>query len=581
MTVGSVRNPGALAITIAFAVVIDAVLVAAFVWCVPVLVASSQEKSALLTEIARDYSASARVAGRCVKVTVSRIASGEAEDVLARDWDPSADGDPPTVWAPAASTWLTLLREHRAARHAEDILPAATPPSLMRSPLVVAMPEPMAKALGWPARQIGWSELLALARDPGGWTALGHPEWGAFKLGKTNPTISTSGLHALIGSYYAAVGRPPVDADLTDPKVRDFVQGVESSVVHYGDSVSTFLKNLLKADRRHEELTYVSAIAMEEKQVRDYNDGNPESGPVPTETPPRTRLFAFYPKEGTLFADHPYAVLTAPWVDALEREAAEAFLTHLISPAVQARFTAAAFRDHAGLPGPSISRENGLLPGEPRVILQPPVASLLTRMQDSWDGLRKRVHVLIAIDTSSAMGDAVAGGGTKLDLAKRAAKAALEDLAGDDDVGIWTFAAGVSANAPYRELAPIAPRAARRETLASLIDGLSSSGDPTLFATTRAAVRHVTSVFDTRRIDAVILLTSGRNAGSDADIVDLQRELENQRDERWVRVFGVTYGSPADAVAVGKIGEASLGNDYRALDARTIGRVISAILSNF
>src|SRR5438445_818443 len=82
----------------------------------------------------------------------------------------------------------------------------------------------------------GWCGLLALARDPGGWERLGHTEWGAFKLGKTNPTISTSGLHALIGSYVAAVGRPSViDADLSDPKVQEFVRGVESSVVHYGD----------------------------------------------------------------------------------------------------------------------------------------------------------------------------------------------------------------------------------------------------------------------------------------------------------------------------------------------------------
>ena len=46
-------------------------------------------------------------------------------------------------------------------------------------------------------------------------------------------------------------------------------------------------------------------------------------------------------------------------------------------------------------------------------------------------------------------------------------------------------------------------------------------------------------------------------------------------------MFGVTYGSAADAVALQKIAEASLANDYRALDSATIGRVISAMLSNF
>ena len=102
-----------------------------------------------------------------------------------------------------------------------------------------------------------------------------------------------------------------------------------------------------------------------------------------------------------------------------------------------------------------------------------------------------------------------------------------------------------------------------------------------MFATTRGAVRHLASTFDTKRIDAVILLASGRNAGADNDIVDLQRELLNQREDRWVRVFGVSYGSDADATSVQKIAEASQANDYRALDSVTIGRVISGMLSNF
>ena len=56
-------------------------------------------------------------------------------------------------------------------------------------PLVFAMPKPMAEALGWPGKAIGWAELAELAADPKGWAKYGHPEWGAFKLGKTNPNF--------------------------------------------------------------------------------------------------------------------------------------------------------------------------------------------------------------------------------------------------------------------------------------------------------------------------------------------------------------------------------------------------------
>ena len=44
---------------------------------------------------------------------------------------------------------------------------------------------------------------------PHGWGAKGHPEWGAFTLGKTNPNFSTSALSATIAQYYAATGKTP------------------------------------------------------------------------------------------------------------------------------------------------------------------------------------------------------------------------------------------------------------------------------------------------------------------------------------------------------------------------------------
>ena len=333
MKVPGVTNSRALVITLAFAIAMEALIAVGYAWCVPLVVASSQEKSALFAEIARDYNASSpRVGLRCVHVSVNLVRSGDAEDALARDWDRASDGPRPAVWSPAAKSWLLLLQQHRAERHLSSLI-STTPTSLANSPLVVAMPRPMAEALGWPEQNVGFSDLISLAGDAEAWSRRGHGEWGPFRLGKTNPMSSTSGLHALMGTYFAAVNAPPVEADLSNPKVTAFVQDVEYAVVHYGDSVATFLVNLLEADRRGVGLTYVSAIAMEEKQVIDYNNGNPRSVlDNPNPLPPRTQLLAFYPEEGTFIADHPYAILDAPWVDTLQREAAQAFLGHLLSP---------------------------------------------------------------------------------------------------------------------------------------------------------------------------------------------------------------------------------------------------------
>ena len=43
----------------------------------------------------------------------------------------------------------------------------------MLTPLVIAMPEPMAEP-------IGFSDIFELSTSGEGWAALGHPEWGPF-----------------------------------------------------------------------------------------------------------------------------------------------------------------------------------------------------------------------------------------------------------------------------------------------------------------------------------------------------------------------------------------------------------------
>ncbi len=264
------------------------------------------------------------------------------------------------MWTPVTSSWLEIAQHRLAGSDGPDLIPAQVD-SIASAPLVIAMPRPMAEAMGWPTDQIGWHDLFDLATDPRGWARYGHPEWGRFTLGKTNPNFSTSGLNALIGEYYAATG---TSSDLTtdaiaDPAVVRFVQGVESAVVHYGDISTTFLENLRRADEAGHGLTYVSAIAIEEKSVWDYNQGNP-SGDIASlgdQAPPSIPLAAVYPVEGTLVNDHPYAILDAPWVSPLRRAIAEDFLRFVLAPEQQERFQEAGFRDHAGRPGDAIDPE--------------------------------------------------------------------------------------------------------------------------------------------------------------------------------------------------------------------------------
>lgn len=557
--------------------------------CVDVALAASSEKAALLKQIAAAFHKTEPVvAGRCVRVNPYSKSSGGAAEALARGWDEAIDGTRPDVWSPASSSWVVILKQRLAARDAPNIVPDGAIPHVAETPLVIAMPRPMAVALGWPSKPIGWSDVLALSRDKNGWGKFNHPEWGAFRLGKTNPNFSTSGLNATIASYFAATGRSSdlLEKDIRDKKVLDFVRGVESAVVHYGDITLTFLENLLKADDRGAGLSYISAVTVEEKSVWDYNKGNPSGDPATLgkHKPPRTPLVAVYPKEGTLLSDNPYVVLKAAWVDDAKRQAAEDFLKFLQRDDQQERFKKAAFRDYKGRAGSEITEANGLLPTMPRSVLSPPAPPVLDLIQRSWAENRKRARVLLVIDVSGSMGEDVPrAGATKLELAKRAAIRALDQFAKDDQVGLWIFSSEFPPDgSPYQELLPVAPLGPQLAAMKKRISDLTPLEGTALYATLRAAQRAMRSSYDPLRINAVVLLSDGKNEyPADTDLDGLVRELQAGGEDVAVRVFPIAYGEGADLPTLRRIAEASRAAAYDSADPASIDKVFTAVVSNF
>ena len=552
--------------------------------CLQLFVTASSEKAALLTQMADGYNRSgAQVGGRCVQTVVTSKASGGAMDALSKGWHADVDGLRPDVWTPAGSSWVGLLQQRTAARDRPDLVPTGELPRVAYSPLVIAMPRPMAQALGWPGKAIGWNDIYALSNDPSGWGSVGHPEWGAFKLGKTNPNYSTSGLNALIGEYFAATG---LSSDLSlqrieDPKVRDFVRSVESSVVHYGDTTLTFLSNLQQADDRGEGLTYISAATVEEKSVWDYNQGNPTGDPATLgdHTKPSVPLVAIYPKEGTLISDHPWVTLNAPWVDAAKREASQSFLDWVLAPEQQTEFQRFAFRTADGQPGNLISQANGLLPAEPTQVLAPPAPEVLDRIQTSWTDLRKRAQVLLVIDVSGSMGDPAGGGKSKLELAKEAAIDSLSLFAADDDVGLWVFTTDMAGGADYQELIPVGPLGPNLDEFRKQIHALVPLNGTPLYSAIHDSVEALRAQLDPDRINGVVVLTDGRNEDPrNQDLAGLLRYLDSELN---VRVFPIAYGEDADLETLTRIAQASRAAVYDASDPATIAKVFVSVISNF
>ncbi|WP_431894154.1 extracellular solute-binding protein [Nonomuraea sp. bgisy101] len=532
-------------------------------------VLASVEKAGLLRELAKSYKAE-----YCADVRITT--SGSALQAFARGWDVRRDGPRPDVWSPASSSWLNVVRQ-RAENDDKGRIVGPDNPSIATSPLVIAMPKPMAEALGWPDKAIGWADLARLATDPKGWAAYGHPEWGQFRLGKTNPNFSTSGMNATIGAYFAATGG--LSGDLTEQdvaaaKTRRFIQDLERSIVHYGDTTLTFLSNLQRADDAGEGLGYISAVTVEEKSLWDYNQGNPTGDPATLgkHDKPKVPLVAVYPKDGTLFSDSPYAVLS--WADKARRATARSFLEYLREPEQQARFAEYAFRGHDGKAGKLITEENGLLPDEPAVVLRPPAPKVLDKLLRSWGELRKPANVLVVLDTSGSMGADVPGTGrTKLDLARQAAVNALPQFGSQDRVGLWHFASD------HAELSPIGPMTrTHRSELTHDIRGLAPRGGTALYNTTLAAYQHVSAMKEGKAINAVVFLTDGKNEVTNT--IALERLLPELRG-RTIRVFTIAYGEDADLDVLRKISETTSAAAYDSRETGSIDQVFTAVISNF
>jgi Ca-activated chloride channel family protein len=95
--------------------------------------------------------------------------------------------------------------------------------------------------------------------------------------------------------------------------------------------------------------------------------------------------------------------------------------------------------------------------------------------------------------------------------------------------------------------------------------------------------------YDPARINAVVLLTDGRN--EDGNRNDDPDQLQGLLDEleqgsegatsRPVRIFTIAYGSDADFATLRRIAEATTGAAYDASNPATINQVFTNVISNF
>ena len=487
---------------------------------VRISIAYSPEKEKwLLEQIARFNAQKATAGGRPIYVEGVNKSSGAARTEL-KNGTLNV-----TIWSPSASTWLEVLKQETGNANL-----AVSSEPLVLTPVVIGMWRPMAEAMGWPKKPIGWADMLALIQDPAGWGKFGHPEWGRFSWGHTDPEISTSALSTLIAEFYAAAGkqRGLTAADVQSESSQQFIRDLGQGIKHYGYNTLIFSSNMKKFG-----MSYISAFPMEEITLIDFNKVDP----------PTTPLVAIYPKEGTFWHDDPFIVLSSANAD--EREAASLFYKFLLGEEAQRAAMSFGFRPaNVNVPlADPVSPAYGVDPTGVQTILEVPQAEVIVAAKNAWAVNRKRADIMIVVDTSGSMA------GEKLSLLQAGLATFLMRILPEDRVGLITF------DSEARVLAPLAPLTKNRAQLQLAVERMRATGKTAVFDALALAHQELAALpaNEGDRITAIVLLSDGADNSSRITLDQLRTSF----DESGISIFPVAYGADADEAIVTAIADFS------------------------
>lgn len=561
--------------------------------CTHITVATSSEKVNMLDELATAFKESPEHEGldTCATVRPTNVSSGNAARYLTSgdDWPSDDRALWPTLWSPASTVWTDRVAAAASANLVGE------PASFTRTPVVFGMPEPMAKALGWPDTPISITDLEGLCQNPEGWGSVDKEIWGAFKISKTNPNTSTTGLSTILMQSYEASGKSEgLTGDDVDA-AEDFSRVFEECVIHYGDTTGNVLSTLYDETQNGANgSAYVSAVALEETSLLNYNKGNPDSHtvqPGETLTPPKTKLVAVYPSGGSMWSDNPVTVLGADWITPEQRTAGEAFAAFLQTTPAQQILPEYGFRplDDSVALGDLFTANFGVDPAQPAVTLPKPEVDVISTAIDQWTQVRKPSSVLELIDISGSMDDPIGDGRSRLDGAIEGAQTTLDHFRSTDEVGVWAFTTGVESDEGdgIQVLRDVSALGADGEKLDSSLDDLryaQRNGTP-LYDAILTAYEAMGERAEPGRINAIVVLSDGEDTDSttslDSLIAKIGKSTKEGGTDAPVRIFPIAYGEGADTSALQRIADATGGQMFDASDAERIDLVFASVINNF
>ena len=509
---------------------------------VTISVVYGSEKQAWLEPLAQQYNAEKHKTETGTLIVVKSTPLGSIEAV-----NGILDGSlQPTVWSPASSVYIPVANAEWRQAHGSDLV-TDTPKDLVLSPVVIAMWEPMARALGWPNKPIGWTDIAAMATSKDGWAAYGYPEWGSFKFGHTHPGFSNSGLVSIIAEAYAGAGkqRGLTLADLQNPELRSFMTNVESSIIHYGSSTGFFGDRMFQRGP-----SYLSAAVLYENLVVQQETKRlaGQSSQLP--------VVAIYPAEGTFWSNHPYAIVNAPWVTAEQRLAAQAFETFLLDRPQQLKALELGFRPadpSIPLTAP-LDAQHGVDISQPKTVLEIPSAEVISGIESLWKQVKKPVDLVVLFDTSGSMQ------GDKITSARASLMQFVNLLDNRDRLEIIVF------NSDLITLTDLSPVGEKRQDVLNHVSGIVEGGNTRLYDAVALAYDELQTKGDPNHIRSIIVLSDGEDTKSALPLDNLIQKIDTASQEGGssIKLFTIAFGQDAAKDILIQIAEATGGKQYDA-----------------
>jgi Ca-activated chloride channel family protein len=470
----------------------------------------------------------------------------------------------PVIFEPSVSHWLALANE----RSGRELFDLANSQPTANAPVVMAIWESRLQAIRDKVGHddIGWEELLQVLNSPNGWCDYGITNCRRTVFyGHTDPFVSSTGLSTLIAEFYASArengftGRELDLAQVRDNTVQQGVRRIETLIRHYSSRTTEFKEYIAQGPE------YLDFVALEENDLIYINRGL-------TQYKPPEKLVALYPKEGTIWHEHPFGIVNADWVTAEQKQAAQLFTRYVLLAPQQEIIMGEGFRPvnpDVKLAFPFVD-ENGVTLEGPKTILDVPSADVIIAIQESWALVKKQADILLVVDVSGSMLDE-----DKIGQAKQAALRFLDEMESGNRVGLVVFNDQVSVRVPLGSFETVEP------TLRSTIENLRADGGTALYDALAAVIGSLNQEQDNERIRAVVMLSDGADTASSGILNDVLRAIEASRsDLNPVIVIPVAYGSNADISTLGSIARASA-TTVQSGDPNNISRVLEVIGSYF